>query len=281
MAVYTTAGLLIATSSLSEVWSSINSIQMLAYIYHMNLFLPVNAERYFRFLLEIADFQIVNTEEIYDKMFSAAKELDHNQAIIEDASDSRLQAHDDSPTDEQPKRKVDSATFVERVAPILLQALICLIILIGLAILASLALIDSRIRQSWRKARNTVFWNGTLRTYIEGYLPATFELFSQLKAGFNWSSPVFYALDIYQVVQLVLTLVLPLTIFIYLRKHTHEFRKGQFKRRFGDTVGSLTHRRRSSANYVLLFCLTRLCFAAFIVFFAEAWSQVTATIFVI
>lgn len=43
----------------------------------------------------------------------------------------------------------------------------------------------------------------------------------------------------------------------------------------------LSHLRKNSAAYVLIFCYTRLSFALLIVFSNEAWLQITIGILVI
>ena len=51
---------------------------------------------------------------------------------------------------------------------ILLVLLICII--------GVLAMIDNTFKNAWLKLRNAVFWNASLRIFIEGYLPAVYEL---------------------------------------------------------------------------------------------------------
>lgn len=119
--------------------------------------------------------------------------------------------------------------------------------------------------------RNAVFWNISLRTFFEGYLPVTFSLFSQVKSGFSWSSPVVIGMDLIQVLMLLLVILLPLLLFRFLRRNSHLFRTPRIKSRFGDTVSILKHRTKSSAFYVLFFCLNRLLFVLIIVFADKAW----------
>lgn len=96
-----------------------------------------------------------------------------------------------------------------------------------------------------------------------------------------WSSPAIIGLDLFLILTLILTLILPIFIFRYLRRNTQRFRTGPFKAQFGDTVGVLTHRNENSSYYVLIFCYSRAFFIAFIVFYSEAYVQVTAAILVI
>ena len=65
---------------------------------------------------------------------------------------------------------------------------------------------------------------------------------------------------------LLLMIALPALIYFYLRRKTHEFKLPDFRARFSDTVDILTHRKRESPIYVLLFCYTRLLIACVIVY---------------
>lgn len=67
---------LLITGSLSEVWGMINSVQMLAYIRHMDLYMPANTEAYFDFMLTVADFEIVDPVPVYDRVYNWVVILD-------------------------------------------------------------------------------------------------------------------------------------------------------------------------------------------------------------
>jgi hypothetical protein len=66
------------TGGLSEVWGMVNSVQLLAYIRHMNLYFPSNAEAYFDFMIKVADFEYFDLRKVYDKIFDKLVSLDPN-----------------------------------------------------------------------------------------------------------------------------------------------------------------------------------------------------------
>lgn len=88
-------------------------------------------------------------------------------------------------------------------------------------------------------------------------------------------------MNLFELICLLLTILLPPLIYYLLRKRTSEFRTKAFKDRYGDSVENLTDRRQNSPIYLLLFCVMRLLIATFLVYFTEAWLQVTSTILVI
>lgn len=49
------------TGALSHIWAMVNEMQLLAYIFYMNLYMPGNASQFFEFLIEISEFTFFDT----------------------------------------------------------------------------------------------------------------------------------------------------------------------------------------------------------------------------
>jgi hypothetical protein len=148
----------------------------------------------------------------------------------------------------------------------LLTTLIAILLVLLMCILGVLAMIDQTYKKAWLKLRNAVFWNASLRIFIEGYLPAAYELLKQTKEDKNWGHPAFFVINLSDFSSLLLMVALPALIYLYLRRKTHEFREPAFRARFSETVDNLTRRKRESPIYVLVFCYTRLLIACVIVY---------------
>ena len=67
--------LLLSNGSLAKVWAMINEVQLLAYIFYMDLYMPGNAQAFFDFLIEISEFTWFDTgdyqDQVFDKIFTA------------------------------------------------------------------------------------------------------------------------------------------------------------------------------------------------------------------
>lgn len=64
---------------LRKIWAMVNEMQLLAYIFYMNLYLPANAYAFFDFLIRISEFTLFDTsyynEALMDKLYQAYKRL--------------------------------------------------------------------------------------------------------------------------------------------------------------------------------------------------------------
>jgi hypothetical protein len=78
----TTAGILVANGALAEIWAMINAIQILAYIFYMNLYMPANAERYFDFLMELSEFDLIDMSPVYELLFRWIAVFDPENVVI-------------------------------------------------------------------------------------------------------------------------------------------------------------------------------------------------------
>jgi hypothetical protein len=163
----------------------------------------------------------------------------------------------------------------------LLTFFVILLLAIAFAGLGIYAIFKKAARKVWKKLYYTVFWNLTLRTFLESYLPHAHQLAEALKEGYNWNSTLHVTLSLFSIFNLILLLLVPLFLFHYFRKNTGNFRKPEFRRKFGDSTDILSHRRRKASTYFLTFCYRRLLIVGFIVFAEKGYFQIMGTMFVI
>lgn len=211
----------------------VNAIQLLAYIRHMNLYMPSNAEVFFDYILELADFDLIDKQPAYHAFYEAAYALDINNVIIEEEEDDRnLQKRqrasrnsgEQEEEKEEKREKIDAETFTERVGPIILTACLVFLLLLIVFVLFSLSCFDRKFMVKLNKLRYALFWNLSLRTFMEGYLPSVYELLNQVSAGVMWGAPFFQVMDTFQLISLALTIILPFFIYRYLRNRVDLFR---------------------------------------------------------
>ena len=99
---------------------------------------------------------------------------------------------------------------------------------------------DARIKRHWRAINFSIFWNGTLRYYFEGYLPMGHLAFMHLKTGYHFNSFVKLVVCLSEIWELALHLILPYWIYLLFRKNYTRFRQPRWKRRFGEITNSLS-----------------------------------------
>jgi len=54
---------------ISEIWTLLNSIQLMTLVVSYNVYLPGNALSFYELLIEIADFDLIPTDKIYEASF--------------------------------------------------------------------------------------------------------------------------------------------------------------------------------------------------------------------
>jgi hypothetical protein len=82
------------------------------------------------------------------------------------------------------------------------------------------------------------------------------------------------------IIVLIVYLIAPAFITIFLRRNIKNWRKRAFKKRFSELIQDLSFRRKSSANFILIFCYRRLTAAIIIVMFASRnFTQIMLYIF--
>jgi hypothetical protein len=74
----TTTAVLVSNGALSEVWGMINAIQLLSFIFYMDLYMPANAKLFFDFLIKIGEFEFVDLKPAYKVTFGWMYNLDQN-----------------------------------------------------------------------------------------------------------------------------------------------------------------------------------------------------------
>lgn len=55
--------------SMSYLWASLNALQIISYLSYFNVYLPANASSFFGGIIELADFNIVDPNLYFSKLF--------------------------------------------------------------------------------------------------------------------------------------------------------------------------------------------------------------------
>ena len=145
-----TAGLLLMNGVLAEIWAMINAIQLLAYIYYMDLLMPANSEAFFDYLMQLSEFDFVDLTPVYELLFGWIYAVDQDKTYSAAATRRRrLQKKrasrsksGDGKGDDKSADQIDSQSFAQRVGPILLTAILTALLIIVMFGLATLANID-------------------------------------------------------------------------------------------------------------------------------------------
>lgn len=182
---------------------------------------------------------------------------------------------------ENQEDQLDSDLFLENIAPMLVSVIIVFLIFAVFMILSYWKFVEEAIKPVYKWMSNMIFWNLTLRYYLEGYLPLTHAKLLQLRAGYKWDSALMIALSLSSIAWLCIYVFGPIFLWKFFSKHVENFREKWFRRRFGDSTNILTHRRRKAALYFLIFCYRRLLIMITLVFVSSKCFQIEFTILTI
>lgn len=279
----------IYTGALSQIWAMINEMQLLAYIFYMNIYIPGNAQMFFDFLIEISEFRLFDTSqysyEFVHKLYIIYKQLVGEEIKTEHKGRHmrirRKQKSKENSFKTKEEEEDDEQIFHQRIAPMLLQIIVLIISAVLFLILGIWQVFDRQVRPYWLSMNYAVFWNSTLRLYFESYLPLGHLYMWDLQDGYKSSSSLFTLKNLESIFELILITCAPYIIYRYLKSNQHRFTEPIFRRRFGDTTNILNHRNPLATRYILIFCYRRFLFIIWIVFVEKSYWQVLLSIYTV
>jgi hypothetical protein len=74
----------------------------------------------------------------------------------------------------------------------------------------------------------------------------------------KWDSTLEIIYSIINIMIVVIYTTVPLLITAYLRSNIKKFRKKSFKQGWSELIQDLTHKHKSSTNFIAIFCYRRL-----------------------
>jgi len=112
-------------------------------------------------------------------------------------------------------------------------------------------------------------WNGSVRFMTESYVPVLLVAVQEKYEGHNKRGTVLeVTFSLLNLATCIVFTTAPLLITIHLRRNIKKFRKASFKKKWGEVIEELSHKRASSANQVAIFFYRRLTLIVLLVFFA-------------
>ena len=89
--------------------------------------------------------------------------------------------------------------------------------------------INKRIKAVYYYLYYAFFWNATLRSFMEGYLIVTFVLLGRIYSGrLNWKIPILTIMSTFNIFDLVLVAIVPVTVSIFLWRNFDKFSNENF-----------------------------------------------------
>lgn len=194
---------------LSEIWGVLNALQIVAFHIYIEVMIPTNVSVFFEFIMDMADFNIISKEEIYQIWPSLEEKgfLDFSET-----------------------------TFYEQFGPYLIYFSILIVAIGFVAIIAMLAPVSHRAMRIYLFCHRMIFWQGTLRQFFESYIEVMYFTLSSVvligKETDLWLSQGLNSLV------LVVYLIIPYKLQKYFRRLIEERDLGLKinKDKFRDTV---------------------------------------------
>jgi hypothetical protein len=125
------------------------------------------------------------------------------------------------------------------------------------------------------RIKNLIFWNGTLRYILEGYMVLSMSAILNVAQGLDWSTHFTRFTSLISLAILIIVFLLPVQLTIFFRWKFKMFTDPEFLERFVDIIGDLSYRSKYSSYFLLIYCYRRLAQICLIIFGAEyAWLQI-------
>lgn len=147
-----------------------------------------------------------------------------------------------------------------------------LVLIVGLLLLLVLLVCRSQSErfecafEITERLRYQIFWNGTLRYFMEGYMALSLNSMVDLVLGLDWSSHFTRFTSLSTYVILALVFIVPVFLTIFLRWKFSMFNDPEFFDKFEDIIGDLSYRSKYSSYFILIYCYRRLAQISLIVF---------------
>lgn len=196
--------------------------------------MPASAEAFFKSVMELAEFDIVPTEPIIDWVTGR-----------------------------------NSDNIFRELGPFFL------VLLLGAVLLATLILFyccrdaNDYIGAIYDNISHKIFWNGSIRYLIEGYMELLLGALLAVDDGLDWSTDFTRITSLFTVSTISVLVVGPFILSSYLKSKHRLFRDGEFLDRFKEVIGNLSWRSKLSPYFISIFCYRRLAQILLIMYCAK------------
>lgn len=244
-----------ATSSvvkchLANVWESINAMQIISYSTYMNVYLPANCLLFFETLIDIAEFDLVDTRPVQEALFpylvgvapqSEAQMPDHRKL-------SEIQETD-------PDSDEEETDILDKIGDLLLVLLMICILVPFIWAIGKLKRYPC-CKKTHTKLYYKMYWNDLLRFVMETYLPILMVNYSRFKQPYIWEAPYIFS-NLFTSAVFYAALAFPSFLTVYMLRHKHEWRSPKYRKSFNEILEFAQKRHNSPAFFFSVFCYRR------------------------
>jgi hypothetical protein len=160
--------------------------------------MPASAASFFTFVLELAEFDIIPTDDVIDWI------------MITEGGES----------------------IFHELGSLFLTLLIGMAMILALILMFYCRDMNQMINVVYYKIRNNIFWNGTLRYIIEGYMDLTFLSLFAIDNGLDWSSSFSRGTSLFSIVTFTVCCASPILMTVYFIRNFNRFRSTNFLNQF-------------------------------------------------
>ena len=147
-----------------------------------------------------------------------------------------------------------------------------LVLIVGLLLLLVLLVCRSQSErfecafEITERIRYQIFWNGTLRYFMEGYMALSLNSMLDMVQGLDWSTHFARLTSLFTWVILALVFLVPVFLTIFFRWKFSMFNDPEFFDKFKEIISDLSYRSKYSSYFILIYCYRRLAQICLIVF---------------
>ena len=256
---------LVMAGSLSKVWQMIEGLQV---VNHMPLFKvksPGNVNAFNEFMSEIAKFDLIDAKELTLSTGIYIPEMDAVSLNFQNAG-------------------FDTSLAIPSLGTLFYMLFTLIILVVVHIFILLLAKLWSKVSWLENKVCRYLYWNGSIRFFMEGYLD--FAMFAMLNIKeMDWEDDFILvkASNIFSIIILSFTLLLPIIMCFFWATKVQQWNKDEFKAKYGSLLdGSNSESRKWYIMLVpMTYFLRRIALCICCVFFIETfWAQVALQIMV-
>jgi len=239
------------STSLALLWGLINVLQMILILPLIQVTYPINAKTFNGIILTIANFDIIPSSDLVQKVVPFGPQSPYNEAFNSYGFTSHAIFIN-----------MGTAFFILFGSLVILPLVTCILRRID----DDYGARNDRIRNFYRRVKACLVYNYYLRLFLEVYLDLAITAFINLyvvKQSFDNTFAGDLISSVIAIASTVAVLVMPLIVFTLITDYRDHLNDEEYVSKFGELTGNV---RQTRYYYTLIFMLRRLATAAIVVF---------------
>ena len=146
-----------------------------------------------------------------------------------------------------------------RFGNLIVQSISCLILILIYYFLKTTRFFLKQNKRLYQKLRKKLFWNDSLRLFLEVYQPSLLLALTGVLNNITWQNPISKLFTLIDMLTLTLCILIPCYITVQLKRGKCQ------KKKIKGVLRKLSSKRQSAYDFFTIFCYRRLSVLAVIV----------------